>query len=113
VLQRQFDPSQWQAVVTCLNGWAVPNLCSRDEFTQLLVAEGFEAIECHDITRQTLPSSDYMYKVARRLQPVQKISDFFGLRSKAQTANYLVGLAQQRLFSEKLTEYCIFTAQKI
>jgi hypothetical protein len=112
VLQRQFDERQWQAVVTCLNGWAVPNLCGRDEFFGLLQQQGFSNAECHDITAQTLPSADYMYKVAKRLQPVQKISQWLGLRTKAQTANYLVGLAQHVLFSEKLTEYCIFTAEK-
>jgi|688.fasta_scaffold32913_5 cyclopropane fatty-acyl-phospholipid synthase-like methyltransferase len=112
VLQRQFDERQWQAVVTCLNGWAVPNLCGRDEFFGLLQQQGFNNAECHDITAQTLPSADYMYKVAKRLQPVQKISQWLGLRTKAQTANYLVGLAQHVLFSEKLTEYCIFTAEK-
>lgn len=112
LLQRQFNEQQWQAVITCLNGWAVPNLCSRDEFAGLLNEQGFDNVNCLDITTQTLPSADYMYKVAKRLQPVQKISQWFGLRTRAQTANYLVGLAQHRLFSEKLTEYCIFTAQK-
>lgn len=112
LLQREFNPNQWQAVVTCLNGWAVPNLCSRDEFTQLLQQQDFASIDCHDITAQTMASADYMYKVAKRLQPVQKISQWLGLRTKAQTANYLVGLAQHQLFSEKLTEYLIFTAQK-
>jgi len=53
-----------------------------------------------------------MYKVAKRLYPVQKISQWLGLRSKAQTANYYVGLAQHLLFEENLTEYCIVTAQK-
>jgi cyclopropane fatty-acyl-phospholipid synthase-like methyltransferase len=112
LLQRQFNEQQWQAVVTCLNGWAVPNLCARDEFTQLLEQQGFSSIHCHDITAQTLASADYMYKVAKRLQPVQKISQWLGLRTKAQTANYLVGLAQHQLFTEKLTEYLIFTAVK-
>lgn len=112
VLQRQFNQHQWQAVVTCLNGWAVPNLCSRDEFSGLLEQHGFQAIVCHDITAQTQASVEHMYKVAKRLKPVQTISQWLGLRSKAQTANYLVGLAQHQLFTEKLTEYCIFTAQK-
>ncbi|MGZ4957930.1 MAG: SAM-dependent methyltransferase [Methylomonas sp.] len=112
LLQRQFDERQWQAVVTCLNGWAVPNLCARGEFSQLLQQQGFDSIQCHDITAETMASADYMYKVAKRLQPVQKISQWLGLRSKAQTANYLVGLAQHVLFTEKLTEYCIFTARK-
>lgn len=112
VLQRQFTENQWQAVVTCLNGWAVPNLCARDEFSGLLEQQGFQAIVCHDITAQTQASVEHMYKVAKRLKPVQTISQWLGLRSKAQTANYLVGLAQHQLFTEKLTEYCIFTAQK-
>lgn len=112
LLQRQFNEQQWQAIVTCLNGWAVPNLCGRDEFSGLLQQQGFASIVCHDITAQTMASADYMYKVAKRLQPVQKISQWLGLRSKAQTANYLVGLAQHQLFTEKLTEYLIFTAQK-
>ncbi len=110
--QREFNEQQWQAVVTCLNGWAVPNLCSRDEFATLLQNLDFQAVQVHDITRQTLPSADYMYKVAKRLYPVQKISQWLGLRSKAQTANYYVGLAQHQLFDEQLTEYLIFTAQK-
>jgi tocopherol O-methyltransferase len=112
LMQRQFTEHQWQAVVTCLNGWAVPNLCARDEFTDLLEQQGFQAVQCHDITQQTLASADYMFKVAKRLQPVQTISQWLGLRTKAQTANYRVGLAQHQLFSEKLTEYCIFTASK-
>lgn len=112
LLQREFSENQWQAVVTCLNGWAVPNLCARDEFDGLLQQQGFTDIACHDITRQTQASVDHMYKVAKRLQPVQKISQWLGLRTKAQTANYLVGLAQYQLFNEKLTEYLIFTARK-
>ncbi|MBD9355553.1 class I SAM-dependent methyltransferase [Methylomonas albis] len=112
VLQRQFTEQQWRAVVTCLNGWAVPNLCARNEFTGLLAQQGFQAIVCHDITAQTQASVEHMYQVAKRLKPVQTISQWLGLRSKAQTANYLVGLAQHQLFTEKLTEYCIFTAQK-
>lgn len=112
LLQRQFTEQQWQAVVTCLDGWAVPNLCDRQEFTDLLTKQNFQAIQCYDISRETMPSVDYMYKVAKRLRPVQKISQFLGLRTSAQTANYLVGLAQYQLFTENLTEYCIFTAQK-
>jgi len=112
LLQREFTENQWQAIVTCLNGWAVPNLCSRNEFQGLLQELKFNNIQIHDITQQTLPSADHMLKVAKRLYPVQKISQWLGLRSKAQTANYYVGLAQHQLFDEKLTEYCIFTAQK-
>ncbi len=112
LLQREFNKRQWQAVVTCLNGWAVPNLCSRKEFASLLEVSNFNQVTVDDITRQTLPSARHMYKVAKRLYPVQKISHWLGLRTRAQTANYYVGLAQYLLFEEQLTEYCVFVARK-
>lgn len=112
ITRRDFSDDEWQDIVICLNGWAVPNLCSRDEFSQLLKDSGFQAVNYNDITEQTLPSADYMFKVATRLKPVQLISQWLGLRSKAQTANFKVGLAQHRLFKDKLVEYGIFTATK-
>lgn len=112
VLRREFSDDEWQDIVTCLNGWAVPNLCSRDGFTQLLEGNQFQDIGFKDITAETLPSADYMFKVASRLKPVQKITQWLGLRSKAQTANFKVGIAQHRLFKDKLVEYGIFTATK-
>jgi cyclopropane fatty-acyl-phospholipid synthase-like methyltransferase len=112
ILRREFSDDEWKDIVTCLNGWAVPNLCSRDGFTQLLEQNYFQDISFNDITAETLPSADYMFKVAKRLQPVQKITQWLGLRSKAQTANFKVGLAQHRLFKDQLVEYGIFTATK-
>ncbi len=112
ILRREFSDDEWKDIVTCLNGWAVPNLCSRDGFTQLLEQNHFQDISFNDVTAETLPSADYMFKVAKRLQPVQKITQWLGLRSKAQTANFKVGLAQHRLFKDQLVEYGIFTATK-
>jgi len=111
--RREIADEDWSAVVDCLNGWAVPNLCLRDEFAALLIDKGFSQINYDDITEQTLPSADYMYKVAKRLQPIQKMSQFLGLRSQTQTANFKVGLAQHHLFHHQLVEYGIFTAQKL
>jgi len=112
ITRREFNDSEWEDIVTCLNGWAVPNLCSRDEFTQLLEQNHFSNIIYKDITAETLPSADYMFKVAKRLKPVQLLTQWLGLRSKAQTANFKVGIAQHRLFSDQLVEYGIFTAKK-
>ncbi|NOR79550.1 MAG: methyltransferase domain-containing protein, partial [Methyloprofundus sp.] len=81
LMQREIADEDWPAMVDCLDGWAVPNLCLRDEFEQLLSEQGFTNIKYDDITEQTLPSADYMYKVAKRLEPVQKISQWLGLRS--------------------------------
>ncbi|BCG62588.1 MAG: tocopherol O-methyltransferase [Methyloprofundus sp.] len=111
--KREIEDADWPAVVDCLNGWAVPNLCLRAEFAKLLTDNQFNNVEYQDITEQTLPSADYMYKVAKRLEPVQKFSRWLGLRSETQTANFKVGLAQHHLFHNKIVEYGIFTAQKI
>ena len=113
LMQREVADEDWPAMVDCLDGWAVPNLCVRDEFTHILSDQGFANIKYDDITEQTLPSAEYMYKVAKRLEPVQKISQLLGLRSETQTANFKVGLAQLHLFQNKLVEYGIFSAQKV
>ncbi|OQK16388.1 methyltransferase type 11 [Methyloprofundus sedimenti] len=113
LMQREIADEDWPAMVDCLDGWAVPNLCLRKEFAQLLIDQGFSNIKYDDITEQTLPSADYMYKVAKRLQPVQKISQWLGLRSETQTANFKVGLAQHHLFHNNLVEYGIFSAEKL
>mgnify|MGYP000196777673 CR=1 FL=1 len=110
--KREIADQDWPAVVDCLNGWAVPNLCLRDEFAGLLAEQKFTNVKFDDITEQTLPSADYMYKVAKRLQPMQKLSQWLGLRSETQTANFKVGLAQHHLFHSNIVEYGIFTAQK-
>jgi len=112
LLRNEFNDDEWQDIVTCLNGWAVPNLCSRDKFSQWLEQSQFQDIKFNDITAETRPSADYMLKVANRLKPVQQISQWLGLRSKAQTANFKVGLAQHRLFKDGIIEYGIFTATK-
>lgn len=113
LMQREVADDDWPAMVDCLDGWAVPNLCMRDEFAGYISEQRFINIHYNDITEQTLPSADYMYKVTKRLQPVQKFSQWLGLRSETQTANFKVGLAQQHLFRNKLVEYGIFTAEKV
>ncbi|SJM95481.1 Methyltransferase type 11 [Crenothrix polyspora] len=110
--RREFNDEEWREVLTCLNGWAVPNLCLKDEFSGLLEQHGFHSPTMRDLTLQTMQSIDYMHSVAKRLRPMQKLGEWLGLRTKGQTANYWVGVAQHYLFTKNLTAYCIFTAQK-
>jgi cyclopropane fatty-acyl-phospholipid synthase-like methyltransferase len=112
MLQREFDETQWKTVMAFLNGWLVPNLSDRTTFTQLLTQTGFQSSQIYDISQQVLPSSKHMYRIAKRLAPIQKISQWLALRSKTQTANYKVGLAQYDFFHDRLAEYCIFVATK-
>jgi cyclopropane fatty-acyl-phospholipid synthase-like methyltransferase len=112
MMQRGFNEEQWQTMLGFFNGWAVPNLCYCDEFQGLLEGCGFQGIELDYIHEQTIQSAEYMYKVTKRLYPLQKLSQWLGLRNKAQTANYYAGLAQYDMFRNRYAEYCVFTATK-
>lgn len=112
LVRDEFNQDEWRDIVTCLNGWAVPNLCRQETLADWLRQNQFQNIVYRDITAETLPSSEYMFKLAKRLQPIQSVSQWLGLRSKAQTANFKVGLAQHRLFTDNMIEYGIFVALK-
>jgi tocopherol O-methyltransferase len=110
--RRKFNASEWKEIVICLNGWAVPNLCIRDEFSGTLEQHGFHGVTMRDLTPQTLDSINYMHNVAKRWHPIHKVSEWLGLRTEGQIANYQVGISQHYLFTNNLTAYCIFTGQK-
>lgn len=110
--RREFNAQEWQEIITCLNGWAVPNLCIKNEFSGLLAQNGFHDITMRDLMPETMDSINYMLKVAKRLRPIQKVSEWLGLRTEGQTANYQVGISQHYLFTKDLTAYCIFTGEK-
>lgn len=112
LLKEKYSNQEWETVKAFFSSWIVPNLCQREQFHSFLVHAGFVDIAVEDVSEHTLPSSKHMYKVAKRLAPIQKISQFLGLRSKAQTANYNGGLVQYDFFHKPLAEYCFFSATK-
>ena len=112
MMQREFTEEQWQTMMAFFNGWAVPNLCYCDEFEDLLKQNQFRNIHLDYIHEQTIQSAEYIHKINKHLYPVQKLSQWLGLRTKAQTANYYAGLAQYDMFRNRYAEYCVFTAEK-
>ncbi len=112
MLRREFNENEWKTVMEFLNGWMVPNLSDREEISDFLQEAGFGSHQVIDISKQVLPSSVYMHQTAKKLAPVQKISQWLRLRSETQTGNYQVGFAQYDFFHDRMAEYCIFTATK-
>ena len=112
MMQKGFSDSEWLTMMQFFNGWAVPNLCYCDHFELLLQGSGFKEIELDYIHEQTIQSAEYMHQMANRLHPIQKVSQWLGLRSKAQTANFYAGIAQYDMFRQRFAEYCVFTAIK-
>ena len=111
-VKREFTDSEWEAIMDCLNGWAVPNLSTVEEFQSGMEECGFKDVHIVEATKETLPSSRRMYLTALWTAPMQWIMQWLGLRKKAQTANYKVALAQWRVFNEGMVRYCLFRAKK-
>lgn len=112
VTRREFDDKEWQAVMDCLNGWAVPNLSSVEEFQSGMEECGFKNVQITEATKETIPSSRRMYLTALWTYPMQVVMHMLGLRKKAQTANFKVALAQWKLFNEAMVRYCLFKSTK-
>ncbi len=110
--RREFTAEEWRAVMDCLNGWAVPNLASVEEFQAGLEECGFIDVQITEATRETLPSSRRMYLTALWTYPMQLTMQWLGFRKKAQTANFKVALAQWKVFRDNMVRYCIFRAKK-
>jgi tocopherol O-methyltransferase len=110
--RREFNDEEWQWVMDCLNGWAVPNLSTVEEFRQGMEECGFADVQLTEATQESLPSSRRMYLTALWTAPMQWIMHYLGLRKKAQTANYKVAVAQWKVFHNGLVHYCLFRASK-
>ena len=110
--RREFTEKEWKIVVTCLNGWSVPNLATPDEMKGYFKNSGFSNIVYQDISNYTLRSAKHMHRTALLTYPLQKISSLLGLRNEVQTANYLAGLYQYQLMKNGISGYGIISAIK-
>jgi cyclopropane fatty-acyl-phospholipid synthase-like methyltransferase len=110
--RREFNAEEWQWVMDCLNGWAVPNLASAEEFQAGMEECGFRDVHITEATKEALPSSRRMYLTALWTYPMQVAMQTLGLRKKAQTANFKVAIAQWKVFSNGLVRYCLFRGKK-
>lgn len=92
-----------------LNGWAVPNLSSKEYFIEDLKRAGFKNIECLDKTANIIPSSKIMFKKGCSGLFVDKIIKH---RSKVQYANTITCFFQYIALKMGLWKYLVFYAEK-
>lgn len=111
-LKEQFTEAEWVRVVTCLDGWAVPNLATPEGFNRYLKESGFSKVEYRDITANTMPSAKRMYITALLTWPMQRLLVLLKLKTKAQDRNFYTALRQYRVFKDELACYGLFCAEK-
>ncbi len=112
MLQREIDATQWQTLSALLDGWRLPNLCILDDFRQMLTAQGFREVVEQDVSAPTRPSSEFMYRQARRYMPLTRLGRWLGLLSPSELTNEQAAMAQYRVFGEGLARQTVFTARK-
>ncbi|MGH8550537.1 MAG: SAM-dependent methyltransferase [Methylococcales bacterium] len=110
--RREFSEKEWKVIVTCLNGWSVPNLATPDEMKRYVRDSGFGKFVYQDISEYTLCSAKHMYRTALIHYPLHSISRLLWLRTEVQNANYLAGLYQYQLMKNGISGYGIVSAIK-
>lgn len=95
-----------------LDGWAVPNLASVNEFGKYLEEAGFKNIKFRDVKENIMPSSARMYKASIPGLPIGKLLEFLKIRTKAQTGNIVSAFYQHKTLKNGLWAYGIFSAEK-
>ncbi len=112
VNRNQFTEAEWKLFVGWLNGWAVPNLATPDQFRGYVDQAGFKDIDVRDISKEIFPSAVRMYRTAVINYLLQKTSRLFRLRNEVQDANFMAGLHQYHLYRQGVSGYGIISGVK-
>jgi cyclopropane fatty-acyl-phospholipid synthase-like methyltransferase len=97
---------------TWIDGWAIPNLSSVEEFKKDLEQTGFKNVSCINVTKNILPSSKRMYYYSIFTFPFAKVMQFLGLRTKTEMKNSMAAYYQYAALKRELWTYGIFYAEK-
>lgn len=108
----EFTPKEWRSFTKFLDGWAVPNLATPDEFEGYLKGCGFRDIRFTDITRNVMPSAKQMYQRAVFTTPIQKALSWLKIRTAAQNRNYAAALHQMEVLDSGMSCYGMFAARR-
>ena len=110
--KRELTPTEWAHVLKVLNGWAMPNMTTPEEFETHMNQAGFADIDYRDITRNTQPSSKRLYYTALFTYPMEKIMSWFKLRSSVQSGNFNACFGQYHVLHDGIGCYGMFSARK-
>lgn len=90
------------------HGWAVRDLARPDDLQSVLLQLGAEHVGWEDITEHVLPSSEILYRRARRARWWLR----WGWGSPWQKANIRSALLQREVFAKQLMRYGVLWARK-
>lgn len=103
----ELGPQEMKIYKNTIEGCAVPNLSTQDDFRQSLEQAGFEAIVFHDMTKHITRSSHQLYYRALVSYPFEILKSWLQIGRVNFTPIY-----QRALFDKKIASYGAFIATK-
>jgi tocopherol O-methyltransferase len=110
--RRNNSESDEAALHHWLDGWAVHDLATIQEFKDHLKKAGFKNIVFKDITRNVMKSSFRLYVASIVNYPIAKLLELLKIRTKVQTGNLLGAYYQYGILKRRIWRYCVFYAEK-
>lgn len=95
-----------------LEGWAVPNLLTVEEYSKKMMEVGFNTIKSRDITEKILPSSLRLNRAYFWLYPIAMIFSWLGVRRDVHIKNMKAARAQYLALKNNLWSYNFLSAEK-
>lgn len=112
--QKKSKLSAWEKELMgkWLDGWAMPELSTINEFEGAIKEAGFHNVESDNVTDNIMPFSQWLYRRSVVAYPVAKILEWIRIRSKVGTGNVRASIFQNKTLNKDLWAYVIYTAQK-
>jgi len=107
LMKEVFDARERNIYQKFIEGWALPNLATKEGFSSDLGEAGFENIVFHDMHDKITKSSEMLYRYSLFTYPFSFITSKLGLARENFSTRY-----QKPLFDEKIAVYGVFVAEK-
>lgn len=109
---RPLDAAGERLLHEWLDGWAIPDLDTREEYLGYVAAAGLVDAALDDITAHTRPSLRRLYRMTCWAYPLAVILHRIGLRSQVQHGNVIGALRQYQALERGLWFYGLLSATK-
>jgi hypothetical protein len=90
-----------------IEGWAIPNLSTTEEFSKSLEQTGFKNVAFHDMLDHIKKSSEKIYHRKLFLWPIDYLKSRLGIGREDLSSRY-----QKALFDRMIATYGVFVAVK-
>lgn len=97
---------------SAMEGWAVPDLDTVEEFTHSLCQQGFENITFKDIKDNIMPSARKLFFLGLIGWPVSRLLQSVHISDSIQTKNARTAVYQYIVLKKKIATQCTILAEK-